>query len=231
MAACAGCAGAPLLAEPRAWDFQADDPDGPAAGFVVPLTETGALGRWQIRRDVPGAPSPRYVLGQIATHTTDAAGCLILADTPAVAEVRVRVQATPHDSGPARGFGVVIRYDADGTHYCARWDVAHRRLLLERVVGTTRTVLASAPIDVIDLAAVPWHGLVVAARGQRIAVAFDDVPKIDVRDPAPLGPGQVGLWTPAGAVASFDDLLLEPLDPQTGAPATAPTPAPPGDDG
>lgn len=209
----AGCAAAPTAARPRAWDFQLDEAGGPAAGFVVPGFPDGRpAGRWEVVRD-DTAPSPKHALAQLATHHEAPAELLAVADTPRLADCRVRVALAPRADGPARGGGVVLRHRRPGTHYVLRWDVAASRVVLERVARGVRTELGRATVTVPDLGKLPWHTLTVAVRGARLAVAFDDVPVLDVIDDAALGPGQAGLWTPAGAVTAFDDLTLEALAP------------------
>jgi hypothetical protein len=210
---CAACAAAPPLPRPRAWDFQLDEPGGPAAGFVVPTAEGGGpAGRWAIDRD-EAAPSPRAVVAQSATHHPAAHGALLVADTPPLADCRARVHLAPRADGRAQGGGLLLRYRDPRTHYVVRWDVAARRVVLERVAGGTRTVLGQASVAPPDLTVVPWHALTAVARGARLLVAFDEVPCLDLVDDAPLGRGQVGLWTPPGACTAFDDLSLEALAP------------------
>ena len=120
------------------------------------------------------------------------------------------------DTPTAIGVGVFFRYADAANHYAVWWDVPRQRVVLERVRKGERTRLGEAKIPVLvkDLAERPWRRMVVAARGPRVAVSIDDVPRLDLAlaSGSPRQ-GKVGVWTWADAVTSYDDFKLEPLVP------------------
>jgi hypothetical protein len=118
------------------------------------------------------------------------------------------------DTPTAIGAGVFFRYADAANHYAVWWDLLRQRVVVERVRKGERTQLGEASVPVLaeDLAERPWRLMVVAARGPRVVVALDDVPRLDiaVASGSPQR-GKVGVWTWADAATSYDDFKLEPL--------------------
>lgn len=237
-AAVAGCNGAPELRRSRAWNFEDDAPDRPAAGWIVPRVGGGSApvpaGWWTVDRD-PRAPSPAQLLRQRSTHFAGDHANLAVADTPPIRDFRLLVQVraypgaraarvaseyatqgldVPADvptAGEHHGGGPFFRYADPANHYALRWDPAESVVRLEVVRHGRRAVLATGRVDT-PADDTTWHLIEVACRGPRIVAAFDGVQVIEHEDWAHTT-GRVGVWTQGDASAGFDDLLVEPLGP------------------
>lgn len=234
----AGCSTVAELDGPRAWSFEDDAPDRPAAGWIVPrVGPEGArtpAGHWIIDRD-PRAPSPAQLLRQVTTHFEGDHYNVAVADTAPVRDFRLilHIRAFPDarakrvtaeyaargldvPSGvplgtQQRGGGPLFRYADPDNYYVLRWNPQAGVIRLEIVRHGRRTVLASAPVDTPRDDA-GWHQIEVACRGARIVCAFDGVKVLEHQDFA-HDTGRVGVWTQADASTGFDDVVLEPLGP------------------
>jgi len=191
----------------RTWDFQGDAVGSAPAGFSFVRTGQGGPGRWEVRLD-PTAPAGDHVLAQVADDGTDHHFPVAVADAPVLKDVRVEVHCKPMAGKVDRACGVVARFRDADNYYVARANALEDNVNLYHVVKGRRREIQGWSGKVSSGA---WHTLALEARGDHLQVSWEGKVIIDVRDATFGEAGQVGLWTKADSVTSFDGLTVTPL--------------------
>jgi hypothetical protein len=119
-------------------------------------------------------------------------------------EVRVRIKALKGKLD--QGGGLVWRYRDADNYYVARYNPLENNFRVYKVVKGKRIQLGTK--EDISLPAGKWFRLAVRHTGNRIQCLLDGKPYLDVKDDTFKEAGQVGLWTKADAVSSFDELVI-----------------------
>jgi hypothetical protein len=104
-----------------------------------------------------------------------------------------------------QGGGLVWRFQDFNNYYICRWNPLEDNLRFYKVVNGIRTMLATSKFRAHEKA---WHLIQVQVQGKRVRILMDEDVKIDVEDETFRDAGQIGFWTKADAVTSFDQLYL-----------------------
>lgn len=192
----------------RTWDFQTDALGAAPAGFSFSRTGQGREGKWVITQD-PSAPAGDHVLAQLDADGTDYRFPLAVADSPSLADLRLEAWCKPVSGKVDQACGLVFRYRDAGDYYLVRANGLEDNVNLYKVVKGRRRQIEGWHGRV---ATGTWHALAVEARGDRLRVFWEGKPIIDARDDTFREAGQVGVWTKADSVTSFDALTATPLD-------------------
>jgi hypothetical protein len=190
---------------PRPFDFAADKPGGPPAGFAFQKAGEGKPGRWVV--EASRDKGRGHVLVQRELEPNKKRFVMAVVDAPELADATVKVRCKILSGSKDQACGVVLRYQGQGDHYLARADAQDANLRLYVVKGGVRSRLAEFPTRI---AAGVWHELAVAVRGDRLVVFWDGIAAMDIHDKTLPGPGRAGLWTKSDALVEFDDLEVGP---------------------
>jgi hypothetical protein len=186
------------------WDFQADAVGAAPAGFSFARTGQGGPGRWEVRLD-PTAPAGDHVLAQVEVDGTDHHFPVAVADAPRPKDVRLDVRCKLVAGKVDQACGLVVRYRDEDNYYVARANALEDNVRLYRVVQGRRRQLADWSGAVSRGA---WHALSLEVRGDALRVLWEGKPVISTTDATFGEAGQVGVWTKADSVTSFDALTV-----------------------
>ena len=104
-----------------------------------------------------------------------------------------------------RAGGLVFRLKDPNNYYIVRANALENNYRLYHVVNGRRSQFAGANLKVTSG---EWHELRVEAVGNKITCYYDGSHKIEATDETFKDAGNVGLWTKADSVTSFDDLKV-----------------------
>jgi hypothetical protein len=185
----------------RTWNFDADKTDAAPSGFSFGRTGQGSLGRWVVLA-AADAPSQPNVLAQTDADSTDYRFPVAVVDGSSFKDLDLSVSCKPISGKVDQGCGLVWRFKDENNYYLARANALEDSVRAYHVKDGRRVQFASWTGKV---ASQRWHKLRVDAKGEKLAVYFDDQKVIDARDATFADAGKVGLWTKADSVIQFDD--------------------------
>lgn len=122
---------------------------------------------------------------------------------PASADFQVRLRARTAPGG-TETYGLAFRRRDADNYYLARVDTRNNNVRLYRQQAGAATLLAARDLGV---SVGQWHELAVRAVGQRLALALDGEPLLQVADDA-LRSGGIALWAQAQTPVCFEGLWL-----------------------
>jgi hypothetical protein len=192
-------------ASSKTWNFDADKPGEPPAGFEFGRTGQGAEGKWVVRA-AEGSPN-NHVLVQESADRTDYRFPLAVVKEGSYKDVTLSVRARPVSGEVDQGFGMVWRYKDVNNYYIARCNADEDNCTIYHTVAGRRQSFQNKPIKV---AKNTWHTLKVDAAGNHFVVWFDGNKVLDATDDTFKDAGRVGLWTKADSVIQFDDFTVTP---------------------
>lgn len=215
IAASLGAIGASLAAQNpsvQVINFEQDQVGRVPSGFIAALTGQGRPGKWVVTA-APDAPSGRQVLAQTDADRTSNRFPVIVADSPSIADVDLRVRFKTVSGEKDAAAGLVWRYRDADNYYIVRANALEDNVVLYKVENGKRTDLPlkdKGRTYGVDVKVSPrqWHTLRVVAVGPAFKVELDDVELFNVEDRTFLEAGKVGLWTKADSVTWFDDLTI-----------------------
>jgi hypothetical protein len=186
----------------RRWAFTRDVESIGVLGLVASSNEAGV---WSVE------PDPRGTGAHVLVNHAGVPGA-----KPAVAvaieskerNVHARTRCRVLGAGQAPACGLVFRHRDDANYYSARVDRALQEVVLSVVENGHERILGRSPAR---LDAEIWQEVAVDARGDRIAVFWNDERALEVQDSTHRQHGSVGLWTTATAIAHFDEFVVERL--------------------
>jgi hypothetical protein len=199
----------PVTVAARTWDFSADQPGSPPAGFVFAKTGNGRPGRWVVVSSAETGATEK-VLAQLDTDGTDYRFPMAVAQEIVARDLRLSVLCAPISGRVDRACGIVFRYRDENNYYVARANALEDNVRLYRVKVGRREQFGSWDGKV---SAGTWHELRADARGGRFEIYWDGRKIIDARDETFPDAGKVGVWTKADSVTYFKTVKVEPLGP------------------
>jgi len=189
----------------KTWNFDADKPGEPPAGFEFAKTGQGSEGKWVVRA-AEGSPN-NQVLVQESADRTDYRFPLAVLKEGSYKDLTLSVRARPVSGEVDQGFGMVWRYKDANNYYIARCNADEDNCTIYHTVAGSRRSFQNKPIKV---AKNTWHTLKVDAAGNHFVVWFDGNKVLDATDDTFKDAGKVGLWTKADSVIQFDDFTVTP---------------------
>jgi hypothetical protein len=199
----------PVNTASRTWDFSADLPGSPPAGFVFAKTGNGRPGRWVVISSAETGAKEK-VLAQLDEDGTDYRFPIAVAQEVAARDLRLSVLCAPVSGRGDRACGIVFRYRDENNYYIARANALEDNIRLYRVKDGRREQFGTWDGKV---SAGKWHELRADARGDRFEIYWDGKKVIDARDKTFSDAGKIGVWTKADSVTYFKSLKVEPLGP------------------
>lgn len=199
----------PVNTTARTWDFSADRPGSPPAGFVFAKTGNGRPGRWVVISST-GTGATGKVLAQLDADGTDYRFPMALAQEIAARDLRLSVLCAPVSGRGDRACGIVFRYRDENNYYVARANALEDNVRLYRVKDGRREQFGTWDGKV---SSGTWHELRADARGDRFEIYWDGKKVVDARDKTFPDAGKIGVWTKADSVTYFKTLKVEPLGP------------------
>ena len=188
----------------QTFDFESGAAGKPPAGFTSYVSGDPPAGKWIIK-EMPGAPSGKYVVEQTDTDSTDNRFPILIADKAEYADLDITVKAKSISGKVDQGMGLVFRFKDPKSYYIVRANALENNFRLYKMVNGKRQQFATANIKV---ASNQWHTLRVVAKGDHIICYLDGKQLIDERDKT-YQSGRFGLWTKADSVIAFDDLTIK----------------------
>lgn len=184
--------------------FANDAVGAPPKGWTLTMTGSGKP-KWTIEKDET-APSKSNVLRQSGAATYPVA---LKGDTR-LKDGYVSVKLKPISGSEDRAGGVVWRAKDANNYYVARANALENNVVLYKTVDGKRSSL-----DIvgekggygikIPVPAGQWSTLRVDFSGPRFKVTFNGKLLFEVEDTTFSEAGNVGLWTKADSVTSFDE--------------------------
>ena len=156
-------------------------------------------GQWAVE-EMPGAPSGERVLVQRAVKN---AFNVIVAPGGPYTDVDVSVRFKPISGREDASAGLVFRF-AGGRYYVVRANALENNVRLYSY-DRSRHQLATTTVQPPALG--QWHTIRIVAVGDHIQASLDGQRLLDHRD-ARFRAGQVGLWTKADSITTFDDFVV-----------------------
>ncbi len=156
-------------------------------------------GRWAVE-EMAEAPSGKRVLVQRAVEN---AFNVIVAPGGSYTDVDVSVRFKPISGREDASGGIVFRF-SEGRYYVVRANALEDNFTFY-YYDRRRHEIASAQIPRPALG--QWHTLRIVAVGDQIQAYLNGKFLLDHRD-SRFHSGQVGLWTKADSVTTFDDLVI-----------------------
>ncbi|MFM1872207.1 MAG: hypothetical protein RL398_1629, partial [Planctomycetota bacterium] len=187
-----------------------DAPFGAPAGWTVVDQTTATASAWLV---VDGALTQRTNIGSGGAPLC--LGTTALAGDPAWSDVTIRgrIRSVDNDS-----CGFVFRHTGPGDYYRLRLDAERQTIELSSFVNGAQRILAQRAVT--GFTPRHWHGIEIAAVGNRLRVWRDGEPIFNVLD-ADHAVGRFGCWCWADQIVAFDDLVVRAGDATTASRATA----------
>jgi hypothetical protein len=185
------------------YGFEDDAVGAALAGFTSARTGGGRVGTWVVRAE-PGAPSGANVVAQTDADPTDARYPILFAKAPVLADVAVSVRCKPISGKVDQACGLVCRLKDANNYYLTRANALENNVRLYAVEGGKRRQLASYDGPVTRG---QWHTFSMICQGDTLTVTWDGAKVLTQQDSTFRDAGNVGLWTKADSVTSFDDLV------------------------
>ena len=184
--------------------FANDTVGTPPKGWTTTMTGSGNP-KWTVESDET-APSKSNVLKQSGTATYP----LALKDGTRLKDGYVSVKFKAISGSEDRAGGVIWRAKDPKNYYVARANALENNVVLYKTVEGKRSSLdivgEKGGYGVkIPVPAGQWHTLRVDFAGSRFKVTFNGKPLFEVEDATFAEAGNVGLWTKADSVTSFDE--------------------------
>jgi len=183
--------------------------------WTATATGPGQPSRWEVERDST-APSRPNVFAQEAGVSSNSEFSMAIFDKVVCRDgdlsVKFKIASTARRVKTA---GIVWRYRDPRNYYLLSFSVDDRNIVLFRMRnGQLRPipVLHGRPGDTgvsHDLRAGQWYVAKVMFRGNGIRVFFGNRELFGAVDDSLPTAGKTGLWTRAGAAASFDDFRID----------------------
>jgi YVTN family beta-propeller protein len=186
------------------WNFEDVKAGDLPAGWTVAKTGTGAGSVWKVLDDA-SAPSGTKVLAQTSGEGPGPLFNLCVAATPLLADVEINLSLKAVAGKTDQGGGPVWRYQDANNYYIARVNPLEDNFRFYKVIDGKRTQLATADVKAESG---KWHTIKIVHRGQHIHCSLNGKLLVHLSDDAILKAGQVGLWTKADAVTSFDGVSV-----------------------
>jgi len=190
---------------PPTFNFDADKPGEPPAGFDFARTGKGAEGKWVVRA---AQDSPKnHVLVQESADSTDYRFPIAVVNEGSYKDVTLSVRAKPVSGEVDQGFGLVWRYKNADNYYVTRCNADEDNCTIYHTIAGNRRAFQNKSVKV---AKHTWHTLKAVASGNHFMVWLDGTKVLDANDDSFKDAGKVGLWTKADSVIQFDDLTISP---------------------
>ena len=184
------------------WDF--DDPK--ERGKLPAGWRTGETGpeavqaAWEVAKD-DSAPSRPNVLALTRTANEGPTFNVAIAEHVLFHDIELTVHVRPISGREDQGGGPIWRCQDENNYYICRLNPLEHNFRVYKVVKGKRHQLLSADVST---EAGRWYVVRVIMRGAQIQCFLDGKRLLEVRDDTLKEAGQVGLWTKADAVTSFD---------------------------
>jgi hypothetical protein len=194
-------------AEPKAqtWTFAKADLGKLPAGWTAAKTGEGEGSVWKVTADESAPGKTGHVLTQTAAGPNRLFNlCLRNGSEFGDGELSVRVRAG--DGEIDQGGGLVWRARDANNYYVCRFNPLEKNFRLYNVKDGKRTELRSK--EKIDVPAGKWFTVGVKHVGAKIVCTLNGAHALEATDETFPKSGQVGLWTKADAVTSFDELTI-----------------------
>jgi hypothetical protein len=184
------------LATAQTVNFDSFQPGAPPPGWTTTQTGSGHA-KWSIEKD-DTAPSKPNVLKQSGVATYP----VCLKDDTNLKDGFVEVKFKPISGKEDQAGGLVWRARDANNYYIARANALEDNVTIYHTIKGRRTEKKRTKMRV---ASNQWHTLRVDFRGNRFTVTFDGKKAIEWDDDTFKEAGEVGVWTKADSVTSFDD--------------------------
>ena len=168
----------------------------PPPGWTATRTGTGDA-KWTVEKDA-SAPSPPNVLKQSGQATYP----VCLKDDAVLKDGFVEVKFKPMSGREDQAGGLVWRARDPNNYYVARANALEDNVTIYDTVNGRRTERKRTSMKV---ASNQWHTLRVDFQGNHFTVTCDGRKAIEWDDNTFKDAGNVGVWTKADSVTSFDD--------------------------
>ena len=182
------------------WTFEDSTIGNLPKGWSAAKTGNGAGSVWKVIDDATAPAGPK-VLAQTSSDGKGSLFNLCVASEPKLADVEIKLSLKAVTGKIDQGGGPVWRYQDANNYYIARVNPLETNFRVYTINDGMRVQLATADVPA---ASGQWHTIRVVHRGQHIQCSLNGKLLLDVNDGAISKPGQVGLWTKADAVTSFD---------------------------
>lgn len=182
------------------WTFEDAAVGNLPGGWSSDKTGKGEGSVWKVIDDET-APAGSHVLAQTSSAGPSRLFNLCVIKKSKYKDLDLSVSFKAVKGKIDRGGGPVWRYQDADNYYIARMNPLEDNYRVYKVVEGRRRQLASAKVKA---AAGKWHTLRIVQRGSHIQCYLNDKLHLDVKDDTFKKAGQVGLWTKAVAVTSFD---------------------------
>lgn len=187
---------APLAAQTTKVDFAKEKIGSPPTGWTATQTGSGHA-TWTIERD-DTAPSKGNVLKQSGTATYP----VCLKSDTSLKDGFVEVKFKAISGREDQAGGLVWRAKDSNNYYVARANALEDNVTIYTTVNGRRTERKRTNVKV---ASSQWQTLRADFRGNHFTVTYDGRKAIEWDDETFKEAGQVGVWTKADSVTSFDD--------------------------
>lgn len=183
------------------WSFEDAGAGKVPEGWSSGKTGKGPGSAWKVIED-RSAPSGTHVLAQTSSEGPNRLFNLCVCDEATLTDVDIRVSFKAVKGEIDQGGGPVWRYRDENNYYIARMNPLEDNFRVYKVVKGKRTQLDSSDVEA---PAGGWHTIRVVQKGNHIQCYVNGKRHLDVKDDTFADKGNVGLWTKADAVTSFDD--------------------------
>jgi 3-keto-disaccharide hydrolase len=189
------------------WNFEDATVGRLPKGWSAAKTGRGPGSVWKVVDDQTANKSK--ALAQTSSEGPNPLFNLCIADESRFRNLDMSVSLKAVTGKLDQGGGLVWRLRDANNYYIARWNPLEDNFRVYKVVGGTRTQLATADVKSHkDM----WHKLRIIHSGDAIQCYLDGEEYLKVTDGTFKEAGKVGLWTKSDAVTYFDDLTVDDLD-------------------
>lgn len=174
------------------WNF-----DGDAAGSVPGGVEVFS-GKWEVRANEEGAPSPPNVLCQTGNATFPS----LVLDNTIYEDLNVTTRFKAIFGKEDQAAGIIFRVQDKDNYYILRANALENSVNLYKYTGGSRSQLKGAGVPV---SAGQWHELRIETNDETLRGYLDGTQVVETADDT-FHAGKIGLWTKADSVTCFDDV-------------------------
>ena len=194
-----------LSANAEDWKFEDAKMGELPQGWSAAKTGEGAGSVWKVLEDATAPAGPK-VLAQTSSDGQGSLFNLCVSAEPRLTDVEINLSLKAVSGTIDQGGGPIWRYQDANNYYIARVNPLEDNFRVYKVIGGKRTQLATAAVKAESG---QWHTIRVVHRGRDVQCWLNDKLLLEAQDDAISRAGQIGLWTKADAVTSFDAITVK----------------------
>ncbi|MBI1827374.1 MAG: PepSY domain-containing protein [Planctomycetes bacterium] len=193
----------------QSWIFDREEAGKPPTGWKFGFTNaSGGKAQWMVTKDAdsPTGPNVLTLSAQSGSGTFNVA----LVENTTYKDVNLRTRIRPNSGKEDQGGGLIWRAKDENNYYLCRMNPLESNFRVYKVTNGKRDQLQDSTFKAESG---KWYVLRAKMVGNHIMCFVGDKKMLDVTDDMLKDAGMIGLWSKADASSSFDNVAVQPAQP------------------